>query len=195
MACQIVAQTDHTHLPAHRGRFTLSPQPSAKEIHKKLLKLLLDPNDEDRAYVKFEPTDEVVLLCNNMGGMSSLEMNATVDEAAVQLENDWNIKPVRIIEGSFVTAMNMPGMSITLLNVTQVAKRAGHTTKRVLELLDAPHGALAYPNGCVWQGHPDLEKRTFAEKCFDAPQDEHKVESGSAASLKGLLRLSSCDLL
>lgn len=121
-----------------------------------------------------------------MGGMSSLEMNATVDEAAAQLEKDWNIKPVRIIEGAFVTAMNMPGMSITLLNVSQVAKRTGLTSKKILDLLDAPHGALAYPNGCVWQGHPELEKRTFAEKCIEAPKDHDKAEAnGTSSSLKG----------
>ena len=50
-----------------------------------MLKLLLDPSDEDRAFVPFKKQDEVVLLCNNQGGMSSLEMGALVDETLAQL--------------------------------------------------------------------------------------------------------------
>lgn len=149
--------------------------------------LLLDPNDEDRAFVKFNKGDEVVLLCNNMGGMSSLEMNASVDETSAQLEADWDIHPVRTIEGSFVTAMNMPGLSITLFNVTQVANKTGLTTRKILELLDAPHGALAYPNGCVWQGYTDLEKRNFKEKLVDAPPEHVQEEQTSGAKLQGQL--------
>jgi len=192
------AALDHTHVPGRAdfpqipqdtveiglglhnepGRFVLSPQPTAKELHAKLLDLLCNPDDEDRAFVKFNKDDEVVLLCNNMGGMSSLEMNATADETVAQLQKDWNINPVRTIEGTFVTSMNMPGISITLLNVSQISKNTGLSTSHIINLIDAEHGALSFPNGCVWKGYPDIKDRPFEEKLVDAPaehveQDDH----------------------
>lgn len=52
---------------------------------KQMLEFLLDPNDEDRAFVKFEKGDEVVLLVNNFGGTSLLELQALAHEAVSQL--------------------------------------------------------------------------------------------------------------
>ena len=50
-----------------------------------MLKLILDKNDPERSFVPFDPSDSVVLLVNNMGGMSTLEMYAAVDETLLQL--------------------------------------------------------------------------------------------------------------
>ena len=50
-----------------------------------MLKLILDMDDPERAFVPFSPSDEVVLFVNNMGGMSTLEMYAIVDDALLQL--------------------------------------------------------------------------------------------------------------
>lgn len=50
-----------------------------------MLKFLLDPRDEDRAFVEFRKGDEVALLVNNFGGTSLLELQALANEAVVQL--------------------------------------------------------------------------------------------------------------
>lgn len=50
-----------------------------------MLKLVLDKTDPERAFVPFELSDRVVLMLNNMGGMSVLEMYAIVDETIIQL--------------------------------------------------------------------------------------------------------------
>lgn len=63
-----------------QGHRKISPIPPAAELVQMLLKYLLDPNDEDRAYVPFHPEDEVLLLINNMGGTSTLEMGAFTQE-------------------------------------------------------------------------------------------------------------------
>lgn len=68
-----------------QGFFVVSPQPSPQDFIKRMLKLLLDQNDKDRAYVKFDKDDQVALLANNQGGMSNMEMNAMVDECLAQL--------------------------------------------------------------------------------------------------------------
>lgn len=43
---------------------------------KEMLQYLLDPSDPDRGYVSFAATDEILLLVNNMGGLSQLELAA-----------------------------------------------------------------------------------------------------------------------
>ena len=50
-----------------------------------MLDLMLDQNDPERAFVKFKDGDELVLMVNNQGGMSNLEMGAVVDETLNQL--------------------------------------------------------------------------------------------------------------
>lgn len=61
------------------------PQPSPEEFIAKLLDLILNQEDPERAFVKFADGDELVLLVNNQGGMSVLEMGAVVDETLTQL--------------------------------------------------------------------------------------------------------------
>lgn len=49
------------------------------------LKLLCDPADEERYFVTFEKGDSTVLVINNYGGMSNLELGALTDETLTQL--------------------------------------------------------------------------------------------------------------
>jgi dihydroxyacetone kinase len=65
--------------------WVVNPQPSSTDLIARMLKLILDKDDAERAFVPFDASDDVVLLVNNMGGMSVLEMYAVVDEALVQL--------------------------------------------------------------------------------------------------------------
>jgi dihydroxyacetone kinase len=67
--------------------WVVNPQPSSTDLIARMLKLILDKDDAERAFVPFDDSDEVVLLVNNMGGMSVLEMYAVVDEALVQLSS------------------------------------------------------------------------------------------------------------
>jgi dihydroxyacetone kinase len=46
---------------------------------------MLNQDDPERAFVKFKEGDELVLMVNNQGGMSVLEMFAVVDEVLEQL--------------------------------------------------------------------------------------------------------------
>jgi dihydroxyacetone kinase len=47
--------------------------------------LILKQDDPERSFVKFKDGDDLVLLVNNQGGMSALEMGAVVDETLTQL--------------------------------------------------------------------------------------------------------------
>ena len=55
-----------------------------------MLQLLLDQNDKERAFVKFEKKDEIILLMNNYGGLSNLELGAITQETLSQLGKSRN---------------------------------------------------------------------------------------------------------
>lgn len=59
--------------------------PKGEDLIAQMLDLALNQDDPERSYVKFKQGDELVLLVNNQGGMSVLEMCAIVDEVLTQL--------------------------------------------------------------------------------------------------------------
>jgi triose/dihydroxyacetone kinase / FAD-AMP lyase (cyclizing) len=80
-----------------------------------------------------------VLLVNNLGGVSVLEMGGITNEVVSQLSKDYNIKPVRIISGTFMTSLNGLGFSISILKLQDTG-----LSKSMLELLDAPAEASGW---------------------------------------------------
>ncbi|KAF2439124.1 Dak1-domain-containing protein [Karstenula rhodostoma CBS 690.94] len=127
------------------GLKNLSPMPSATDIIKQMLKYLLDPSDTDRAFVPFAPTDNVVMLVNNFGGLSGLELEALTNLALKVLKSDWAIVPQRIYAGILETSLNGQGFSITLGNMSGMAKAMDITDDAIFALLDAPTNAPAWP--------------------------------------------------
>jgi dihydroxyacetone kinase len=63
----------------------MSPFPPVEDLISKLLTLICDQNDLERAFVKFEKSDDTVLLINNFGGLSNLELGALAQETLAQL--------------------------------------------------------------------------------------------------------------
>lgn len=123
----------------------LSPIPKIPElIEKELLPLLLDPKDSDRAFWGQElpkESDDVVLLVNNLGGLSNLEMLSITQTALEILEAQYKIIPKRVAVGSFITALNGPGFSLTLLHATRADAQFSKTNSykcSVIDLFDAP---------------------------------------------------------
>ena len=68
-----------------QGAQKISPFPSVEDLISKLLHLICDQNDPERAFVKFSNTDDTVLLINNYGGLSNLEVGALTQEILDQL--------------------------------------------------------------------------------------------------------------
>lgn len=119
--------------------------PSAEDIVKEMLRYLLDPNDKDRAFVPFSPDDNVVMLINNFGGLSGLELEALTNVTLTILKSDWNIVPTRVYAGILETSLNGQGFSITLGNMSGMAKSMGVGVDEIISLLDAPTNAPAWP--------------------------------------------------
>lgn len=157
---------DHCHVPGRQGNEAipkdvaivgagihnepgaqrLSPFPPVEELIQYCLKLLCDPEDQERYFVNFEKDDSTVLVINNYGGMSNLELGALTDETITQLASKWNIKPVRILTGAFETSLNAPGFSISLCNLSAASRESEISVDELLELFDAPTTAVGWPN-------------------------------------------------
>ncbi|KAF8152613.1 hypothetical protein B0H34DRAFT_755406 [Crassisporium funariophilum] len=101
-----------------------------------------------------EEVDEVVLFVNNLGGMSQLEMGAVVHDALVYLATK-RIRPRRIYSSSYMTSLNAPGFSISLLNTSFIHRSLSTTPVdspspsalhhiTVYDLLDDPTDATAW---------------------------------------------------
>jgi dihydroxyacetone kinase len=106
-----------------------------------LLSHLLSSTDPDRSFLSITPNDEVVLLVNNLGGVSVLELGGITNEVVEQLEKEWKIKPVRILTGTYMTSLNGLGFSISLLKVQDTGLGEG---LGMLELIDAPAEASGW---------------------------------------------------
>ncbi|KAL8767153.1 MAG: hypothetical protein Q9209_006244 [Squamulea sp. 1 TL-2023] len=106
-----------------------------------MLAQLLDQGDKDRAYVKIEKGDDTVLLVNNFGGTSNLELSGIVAEIIRQVGQDYGLKPRRVISGTFFGSLNGPGFIISVLRLADTGFGTG---KSMLELLDAPAEATGW---------------------------------------------------
>ncbi|KAL1899931.1 hypothetical protein Sste5346_002797 [Sporothrix stenoceras] len=112
------------------GCRVLSPRPSLPSLIDTMLDQLLDETDADRAYVAFsdkEKNGNIVLLVNNLGGVSPLEFGG-ITTSVVRALAQRGIRPVRLLSGTYMTSLNGPGFSITLLRATP----------QMVEFLDAP---------------------------------------------------------
>ncbi|KAJ7904951.1 Dak1 domain-containing protein [Mycena leptocephala] len=181
--CHVPGRSDYAHIPEDTieiglglhnepGVWVVNPQPSSTDLIARMLKLILDKDDAERAFVPFDASDDVVLLVNNMGGMSVLEMYAVVDEALVQLKKA-GLTPARVFCGPFMTSLNAPGFSLTLLNLTHISKTVS-SVDELLAFVDAPHASAAWPSTNVYPVPPQLAKRAREEKFVDIPAD-HKL--------------------
>ncbi|KAK1533058.1 uncharacterized protein CCOS01_05041 [Colletotrichum costaricense] len=128
------------------GQQLITPFPSVNDLVDRMLKLLCDPNDTERAFVSFENGDEVTLLINNYGGLSILELGALTDEVQTQLASTWSITPVRTQVGTFETSLNAPGFSISICNISAAARQCKSAVTELLQLLDRPTSAVYWPN-------------------------------------------------
>jgi triose/dihydroxyacetone kinase / FAD-AMP lyase (cyclizing) len=107
-------------------------------VIKDMLRQLLDSNDGDR---NFLPTraNEMVLMVNNLGALSVLELGAVVSEVVEQLRQQYTTNLVRVFAGSFMTSLDGPGFSISLLNVVNIGIK-----ESLIELLDAASNAIGW---------------------------------------------------
>lgn len=148
---------------------------------KTMLSHSLSTADQDRSFSKITEKDEVVLLVNNLGGVSPLELGGITNEVVEQLANEYNIKPVRILAGTFMTSLNGLGFSISLLRVADT----GIEGATMLELLDAPAEASGWSAA--------ISTSTWGKQGQAKQQEEQAVgEEVQPSNLRGKRFVSHC---
>jgi triose/dihydroxyacetone kinase / FAD-AMP lyase (cyclizing) len=172
--------------------------PSAEDLLKEMFLYLLDPADEDRAFVKFSPHDKTVMLINNFGGLSNLELEALTGVARAVLgtcpdhkrsrarcnantcaeEREWKLYPVRIYSGTFETSLNGPGFSVTLGNISGMAEAMELPVSGILELLDAPTMAPAWPKNSYAPIEESHDSATLRDKAARAAGTSRGRDNG-----------------
>jgi len=92
-------------------------------------------------------------MINNLGGLSVLELHIVADEILRQLASQrLNIR--RVFIGTFVTALDGPGVSVTLLKLDS----------ELQSLLDAPTAVNAWPKSASGYSQADIEQQTVSAK-------------------------------
>lgn len=142
------------------GQLHVSPAPSVEDLIERCLKFLCDHSDTERAFVKFEPHNEIGLLINNYGGLSALELSALADETQCQLSSRWNIKPCKALIGAFETSLNAPGFSISLCNLAAAARQSNESVATLIRHFDCATTAVSWPN-TTRPSSPSQRKATF----------------------------------
>lgn len=138
-----------TKLGIHNEAGSEKAKTNLPDLVQRMLKYMLDQSDKDRAFSSINKGDETVLLVNNLGGVSPLELGGITNEVVEQLEKTHGIKPARILSGTFMTSLNGLGFSISLLKLADTG-----VGKSMLELLDAPaeaNGWSAAVSTKTWQ--------------------------------------------
>ncbi|MCJ1356172.1 MAG: hypothetical protein MMC33_006166 [Icmadophila ericetorum] len=110
-------------------------------VVKKMLAQLLDPDDKDRAYLRIERNDPTVMLINNFGGLSNLELGAITTEVHSQLVNEYGLKPLRVITGVINGSLNGLGFGVSIMKLTDTGLGSG---KSFLDLIDAPTECIGW---------------------------------------------------
>ncbi|KAI8659593.1 hypothetical protein LRP88_06162 [Fusarium phalaenopsidis] len=156
------------------------------DLVSKMLKQLLDTSDKDRAFVDVN-SKEVVLMINNLGGVSVLELGGITAEVVSQLESKHNIRPVRVLSGTYMTSLNGLGFSITLLNVVS----PDFDAPSMIELLDAPSEVVGWSapiQSRTWEAKNSATRTGNDGASQDAQPSDLKIDASSAqAALKRAL--------
>lgn len=84
---------------------------------KEIVKLILDRILADLDY----KNSEVLVLINNLGATTDMELSIVAKDTFEYLESK-NIKIVRAKKGTFMTSLDMPGISISVLKITKKLK-------------------------------------------------------------------------
>ncbi|THY37876.1 dihydroxyacetone kinase [Aureobasidium pullulans] len=137
------------------------------DLVEQMLAHMLDEEDKERGFLEVSSEDETVVLINNLGGVSVLEMGGIATEVLDQLKKYHNIRPVRVLVGTFMTSLNGIGFSISLLKLQDTG-----LDKSMLQLLDAPSEVTGWATpvpAATWEN-----KSTAADRRQTAMADGDK---------------------
>ncbi|KAI9524323.1 hypothetical protein NQZ68_018005 [Dissostichus eleginoides] len=149
---------------------------SADEVVKTMIDHMT--NTDSQSHLPLKSGDRVVVCVNNLGALSCLEM-AVVTRATIVCLESRGVVVARVMSGSFMTSLEMAGVSLSVMTVDQ----------ETLRLFDAKTSAPAWPNlssVCV-SGRSFI---TEAPEMSPRPQDHtHKEGPLSPVMRKALVKV------
>lgn len=148
------------------------PIPEIGNLVDTMYKRLLSA-DPERHYVDFDDDADHVVLINNIGGTSSLEMYAIAHH--VLARSPLKRKPARVYILDFVTSLSSPGFSITLLNLSTM----NCSREDALRHLDAATNA------------PGWKPKAYDEVKWASPEEEEPVENEDTVFPTSSLRIDA----
>ncbi|EGG00640.1 uncharacterized protein MELLADRAFT_50347 [Melampsora larici-populina 98AG31] len=188
------------------------------DLTSQILEIITSSKDSDRSFVPFKDqsdtkgqADQVILLVNNLGSLSQLEMAAVTKCAASWLMNK-GITVVRVVAGTLMTSLNMPGFSISVVllptkneNVTidcQDEEAFKFNGDDIVNLLDAPTTCLGWPT--CFKGDPNTEvlldkkipaTREASENANTETEKDEKIATSSDPKLFVNAIKAACEAL
>lgn len=105
------------------GHQTVSPIPPLSELIPRLIDMMTSTSDPDRSFIPFTGKDNLVLLVNNLGGLSELELGAVVAESRNAL-NARGFTISRVLSGSFMVTCSFQGSDSFLKFSTEQPEHA-----------------------------------------------------------------------
>uniref|UniRef100_A0A8D2J1S4 Triokinase/FMN cyclase n=1 Tax=Varanus komodoensis TaxID=61221 RepID=A0A8D2J1S4_VARKO len=143
-----------------------------------IVKIMLDhmTNLSNESHVPLTPGASVVLVVNNLGGLSYLELGIMAGSAVRSLESR-GVHVARAFVGSFMTALEMAGVSLTLLLVDD----------ELISLLDAATTAVAWSQPAKL--HVSGHKRELMAPKERPEEQKHRrgATSGGIISMRPVL--------
>nr|XP_048314576.1 triokinase/FMN cyclase [Myodes glareolus]XP_048314577.1 triokinase/FMN cyclase [Myodes glareolus] len=139
-----------------------------------IVTLMLDhmTNTSNVSHVPVQSGSSVVLIVNNLGGLSFLELGIIAD-AAIRLLEGRGVKVARALVGTFMSALEMSGVSLTLLLVDEP----------LLKLIDAETTATAWP-------HMAKVSVTGRKRIREAPKEPPEAPEATAAGGGGAKQMT-----
>lgn len=132
---------------------------------------------------KLPPGEGVVLVLNNLGGTSPLEMSVLCDAAFRQLQ-DLGVEVAGCVQGTLVTCLDMHGVSLSLIPLADAPGQ-------LLELLAAPAQV-----GSAWPGLliPPEDSEAVVQNDL-VPSPAAGTETGAAVAQTRAVISAACQML
>lgn len=145
----------------------------------KTVKIMLEhmTNPSNASHLSLKRGTSVCLVVNNLGGLSYLELNVVARSAVCYLERR-GIHIARALVGSFMTALEMSGVSLTILPVDD----------ELLNLLDSETTAVAWSQPAKLPVTGQKREREAPKEC---PEEEECFPGGDQSFPKMRLVLNA----
>ncbi|KAJ1920251.1 Dihydroxyacetone kinase 2 [Mycoemilia scoparia] len=119
-----------------------------------------------------EKHSDIVLLANNLGAVSNLEMGLVANEAVKSFSSHHAIKCTRVYTGTYMTGLAMAGISLTAL----VLPNDVPFRELVLDALDKPAQAPG------WVNHPVVKSDDASDQASDAQAETFNADPKDSSS-------------